>query len=279
MNRDRWFTAPGDWSLLPVVGEDAGKFLQGFCTNDVQKLALGATCEAFFTDVKAHVLAYAWVTRREAGFDVLLGSPRTAELAAHLDRYLIRERVTLETTEAPVAVLVVQGATEVPPSLATAAIGGLGAECVVAYGDAGATGDFAAALASAGLAELTPNDWHATRILARQPLDWIDIDEHHLPQEVDRDAAAISFTKGCYLGQEPVARIDALGHVNRLLRVVRVTRVVEAGAELMHEGRAVGRVTSCAATPEGAVALAYVRRAHAAPGTPLTIGDTSAVVV
>ena len=99
----------------------------------------------------------------------------------------------------------------------------------------------------------------------------MDITEKNLPQEVARDQLAIHFQKGCYLGQETVARIDALGHVNRLLVGVRFesSETPAVGTELSRQGKAVGAVTSSAWSPRlnAAVALAYVRRNCHEPNT------------
>jgi folate-binding protein YgfZ len=121
---------------------------------------------------------------------------------------------------------------------------------------------------------------HAVRNCSREPLEALriengfpdfgrDIGDKNLPQEVDRNDRAISFKKGCYLGQETVARIDALGHVNRLLRRVRFfgDRVPEAGTELAVGAKVVGAVTSATFSPayNAPLALAYVRRESAQP--------------
>jgi folate-binding protein YgfZ len=102
----------------------------------------------------------------------------------------------------------------------------------------------------------------------------VDFNEENLPQEVGRDSEAISFTKGCYLGQETVARIDALGHVNQRLASVRFfgTDVPAVGTELTRGGRIVGSVTSAAISPKlGApIALAMVRREGNSPGARLS---------
>jgi folate-binding protein YgfZ len=96
------------------------------------------------------------------------------------------------------------------------------------------------------------------------PLWGVDFDDSNLPQEIGRDAAAVSFRKGCYLGQETVARIDALGHVNKQLVQIQFSGEVvpSAGAGLSQEGQLVGRVTSAAWSPRvsAAIALAMVKR-------------------
>ena len=114
----------------------------------------------------------------------------------------------------------------------------------------------------------------AARIAAGMPCYGLDITDKTLPQEVARDARAISFTKGCYIGQETVARLDALGHVNKTLTRVRFTGrdVPPAGSELTLDGKPVGTITSAAYWPpfDTAIALAYLRRGANTPGTKLT---------
>jgi folate-binding protein YgfZ len=121
------------------------------------------------------------------------------------------------------------------------------------------------------------------RIEAGVPLFGRDITADNLPQEIGRDQVAISFTKGCYLGQETVARIDALGHVNRQLVGVRFegNEVPAVGTKLTAEGKEVGQVTSAAWSPKLAapLAIALVRRGHAKAGTRLTSASGDAVIV
>jgi folate-binding protein YgfZ len=121
------------------------------------------------------------------------------------------------------------------------------------------------------------------RLECGTPLFGIDVTDDNLPQEVNRDALAISFTKGCYLGQETVARIDAVGHVNRLLVGLRFSgsAIPAAGAPLLATGQPIGHVTSAAWSPRlnAPLALAYVRRNSAKPGTQLSSDSASAEVI
>ena len=114
----------------------------------------------------------------------------------------------------------------------------------------------------------------AVRIEAGFPLFGSDITDDNLPQEIGRNKQAICFTKGCYLGQETVARIDALGHVNRLLTRVKFAsaEVPSPGTELFASDKAVGKVTSACWSPLNGSPLAFalIRRAQSAPGTKLT---------
>ena len=145
-----------------------------------------------------------------------------------------------------------------------------------------------AALGNAGAIAADSAAFEAARLEAGTPLFDRDISDKNLPQEVDRDAQAISFTKGCYLGQETVARIDALGHVNRVLLGVRfdTTGVPSAGTEIFaadgaNQGAAIGAVTSAAYSPrlQAALALAYLRRGHTHAGTKLQSDFGSAEVI
>lgn len=250
------------WSLLRANGPDAGKFLQAFCTNDVLKLTDGHSCEAMFTDVKAHVVAYGWVIRwAEDRYEVLLGSNRAEALAAHLDRYLIREEVQLEPRACPAM-----------------SIGRFSNSPVAAFGpDIGC--ELGAPASDQWGRRLTHDEFERFRIRNAIPLDGVDVDDRNLPQEVDRNEHAISFTKGCYLGQEPVARIDALGRVNWLLRSLQIDGPPpERDDELLADGKPVARITSAVAIGSGSLALAYVRREHAEGGTELNLGGTRAIV-
>lgn len=253
------------WSAVEAAGPDAGKFLQNFCTNDVLKLVEGRSCEAMFTDVKAHVIAYAWVSRiGPERFVLLLASERAETLRAHLDRYLLREDAELK--------LIPPGAWKISNRRTddwNVPVAAFGEGCVASV-----------------LREppddrrlLPAEEFEALRIRLGVPRDGVDVDDRNLPQEVDRNEAAISFTKGCYLGQEPVARIDALGRVNWLLRGLTIDGPAPAaGSELTSQGKAVGRITSATATAGGAIALAYLRRGHTAGGTELLCGGVTASV-
>jgi len=133
-----------------------------------------------------------------------------------------------------------------------------------------------------GLVDVDPDTADVLRIEAGVPLHGRDVSADNLPQEVGRDDRAINFVKGCYLGQETVARIDALGHVNKLLKGLMMPEgpVPPVGAAIEAAGKTVGTITSAAFSPGWgrAVALAYVRASHAAEGTELRVlVETSAL--
>jgi folate-binding protein YgfZ len=107
---------------------------------------------------------------------------------------------------------------------------------------------------------LDADELERRRIEARVPRWGREIDERVLPAEAGLETTHVSFSKGCYPGQEPIARLHYRGKANRALRVLELADVPPYDAELTHEGKVVGRVTSAARRPDGSVvALAYVR--------------------
>jgi len=137
------------------------------------------------------------------------------------------------------------------------------------------------------LVDVDPGTADLSRIEAGTPHFGRDVTADNLPQEVGRDERAINFVKGCYLGQETVARIDALGHVNKVLKGLKLQDgpIPHAGATLEVDGKAAGKVTSVAYSPGWGrvLALAFVRTSFATEGTELRIdggnGSTAEAVV
>jgi folate-binding protein YgfZ len=134
-----------------------------------------------------------------------------------------------------------------------------------------------------GLAEVGGAEFDALRIEAGTPVFGKDVTEKNLPQEFARDDRAISFVKGCYLGQETVARIDALGHVNQVLKGLEIepgNECPEPGTGLEVEGKRVGVITSAAVSPSRGrpIALGMIRVGQATTGTTLRLawaGDSA----
>jgi tRNA-modifying protein YgfZ len=129
---------------------------------------------------------------------------------------------------------------------------------------------------TSGVVEVDEAEFHRLRIEAFFPWFGVDVNATHLPQEADRDRVAISFTKGCYLGQETVARLDALGQVQKKLVRFRITccEPPAQGTELRDGEKVVGRLTSVAADGSAQslvmnsfVALGFARRSHFEPGS------------
>jgi folate-binding protein YgfZ len=230
-----------------VRGPDAASYLQAMVSNDVEGLAIGDACEALLLTPKARVIAPLVVVRRGVDDFLLLTEPGLGE---RLRTTLIRSRFAAKCEierEEHSSVLVV-GREAPPGGIATPEYG------VAAY-----------ELIDEEIPSWTEIDDHeleVLRIRAGTPRVGREIDDRVLPAEAGLVERAISFTKGCYPGQEPVARLHYRGHANRGLRVLRLEtdEVPEYDAELVHGGKQVGRVTSAVAADGGVVALAYVRR-------------------
>lgn len=285
-------------------GTDAVAVLHKLCSNDIAGLQLGEGREAFVCTVQGKTLAHIWAFRAEDGLliDTVAGQGDT--LIAHLDRYIIREDVQLEnqSDQVTTGLLVGPASLEVlanswpeltPPSgVSQVAILGAAADAPqgwvrrLPWGDDTLQLVLPPMIAATGrsLADHADLDaWNAYRIELGLPLFGQDISDTNLPQEVGRDEHAISFEKGCYLGQETVARIDAMGHVNRHLCGLRFDAAArpEPGQDVSAAGKVVGQLTSVCHSPllQAPLALAYVRREHAVPGARLECPAGEAEVV
>jgi tRNA-modifying protein YgfZ len=129
-----------------------------------------------------------------------------------------------------------------------------------------------AALEEAGAVPVSEAAAHCLRIEHGRPRYGVDLDETVIPQEAGLNERAVSFTKGCYVGQETVARLHYRGKPNRRLCGLRLSALAEPGDELQFEGRAVGRVSSVAPSPRfGPIALGLVRR-EAPVGATVSVG-------
>jgi folate-binding protein YgfZ len=265
-----------NWSSLSLTGTDRYSFLHNFCTNDIKRLSPGTSCEAFFTNVKGKIIGHGLVTCRENEL-VIIGEPNQATtLIDHLDRYILREDVRLHDETNSRVYFLVEGQ-QFPVDFFGIAV--QAADWYEARGRSFQVIEIPASDAEQVKERLVANfvicnaAFEIKRIEAGIPLFGVDFDDRNFPQEVARDKDAISFTKGCYLGQETVARIDALGHVNQQLVGARFSGEVvpEKGTQLAHSGKPVGQVTSAifSLKLQAALALAMVRREQSAIGTRL----------
>jgi len=283
---------------LRVSGPDAAKFLHNVTTNDIKRLPAGRGCEAFVTSLQGKTLAYVLVHAVPGGFLVRADADGLGLARPHLQKYGIFDDVEMADDDGSVEChLVGPGAADrlaregaEPPEgreLATIAtrFRGLDVLCIreSPTGRSGftliASGPDAAGLIDSlrdgDAPELDIEAFEALRIEAGTPVFGREVTEKNLPQEIARDDRTISFVKGCYLGQETVARLDALGHVNKILKGLRFAPgdpVPTAGSTLEADGKVVGTITSTAFSPGwgAAVGLGIVRVAHAAPGATLT---------
>ena len=287
--------------LIELRGEDRVRWLDGMISGDVQALesaAPGAGCYATLLTNRGAIVADLHVARFENAY--LLESLRSElpKIVETLERYVIADDVELLDRSADFATLGLEGPAA-PAVLEKATAGRIselaeedwaestigGREVLVGgFGFSGERGfqirmkpeDLGAVEEALGVASggdvLVRGDFEALEIMrieAGLPALGRELDEEVLPPEA-RLERAISTSKGCYVGQEIVARLRARGQVNHLLVGLRIEspELPEVGLELRAAGRVTGELTSVARSPtEGPIALGYVRREHAEAGT------------
>lgn len=298
---------------IRLAGKDRGEFLHGLVTNTINTLQPGEGVYAVFTTPKAKILGDAVVSCLAESLWLAVPGEIAATMASHLDRHLFTADVTIEdntdrfaclSLQGPAAQKVLEAAVPgvVPPAPYGVWEGAWKDHPLLVVGGA-STGEegydlFLPVEESISLWEslmefgkpwgLQPFGLEALEILrieAGIPRYGAELDDTVIPLEARLDHA-ISYTKGCYVGQETIARIHYQGHVNRVLVGLKVegTTAPSQGDVLYKEGQEVGRVTSAVFSPmlSTVLALGYAKRAASEPGTVLTVlggsGEAQAVV-
>ncbi len=274
---------------LVLTGPDVAEYLQGQLTNDVEALAPGEGCYAALLDRKGHVQADMRVLRAGAEEIWLDTEPEALPLVhRHLDMYRIGRDVAVEdaTGERALFSLIGPHSAELAaapplPEHACEELSAHGVDCLAA-GTADGIDLFApqadaerlrAALLEAGAAEVAAEAAEILRIEAGVPRFGAEIGPETMPAEAGIVERAVSFEKGCYIGQEPVARLHYRGRPNRRLRGLRLSAPAAPGEALRLGEREVGRIGSTCVSPAfGPIALAVVRR-EAEPGDELAVGE------
>lgn len=292
-----------DHCLLGLNGPDRVSFLQGMASNDVAGLSPGQGIFAAFTDVNGKILADVKIFCTEKEFFLQLKEPLKEKILAHLDRYLIADEVEITDLSGTYGILSLQG-----PKSTELLEGLLGTKTLP--GNELDHGEFQAGTRKIRIARAThtgetgydlwvaagdlrtvaksipekgqgfPTQWVGTqaqevlRIEAGISRYGVDMDDNNLILETGLDQA-VSFDKGCYLGQEVTERIHSRGHVNKRLVgiILDGDSPAQRGDPIEAGGKEVGKITSSTQSPllHRPIALGYVQRAYLTPGTPLTI--------
>jgi folate-binding protein YgfZ len=296
---------------VEVSGKDAPSFLHNLCSNDIVNMPLGAGCEAFFCTIRAKVVAYVFIYHvRLAGgqdafwIDTVPGG--NEKLVAHLNRYIIAEQVEVADRTAEFAQFHLAGpnakavlaralADDVPDLEQhqhmertfgvsvhsnirrndVLGVPGFDIVCLKPL-----AGGLTRMLTDSGAKLAGPEAYELLRIEAGMPEYGKDIDEDRFAFDVGRTAQAISYNKGCYLGQEPIVMArDRAGHAPRTLLGLELAGNAPAPprAKVFHAGEEVGFVTSSVNSPKmaRAIALAYLRYGHQTPGTVMEVETTT----
>lgn len=286
---------------IRVTGEDRARLLHAMTTQEVQSLTPGHGCYAFFLNAQGRILGDVNIFCRE-DFFLLDTEPETRQkLFDHIERYIIADDVTLEDATGEMATVAIEG------PQAAAVLDRLGAPIpeadyvtrawsgaiVARVSSTGAGGyfifllpakklDLIAALDAAGIEEATPEDARTVRIEHGKPRYGEEISERYLVQETGQ-LHAVSFSKGCYLGQEIVERVRSRAQIHRVLRRLAIDALEPppAGTKLKSGDADSAEIASAVYSPAlGKVAaLAYVRTQFAEPGTELRLGDARVVVL
>ena len=266
---------------LRLGGGDAAEFLQGQVTNDVEALAPGQGCYAALLSHKGKMRAdmrilrgpdWIWIDCEPQALGAILGTVRT---------YGIGREVTVSDATAGEAILSLLGPAAAaaldaePPPAEHAFVEGrhglyvrtdAGVDVICQAADADAVRE------ALGVEPVSDEAAECLRIERGRPRFGIDVDSDTIPQEAGLNERAVSFTKGCYVGQETVARLHYKGRPNRHLRGLRLAEPAATGDEIRLGERVVGTIGSTVESPvHGPIALALLRR-EAEPGATVTVG-------
>lgn len=288
-----------DLGVVEVTGRDRTTFLHAMLSNDVKSLAAGRGATAAFLDVHGKVQALLTLWALEDRVLVLTPPGESAKTIQALDHYLFSEKAYLKDVTGERALVMLAGPDAAPlvekltgataPATAWDNIAARLAETEVRLvrggGETGEAEVWIVAAASdgervrralleAGALPVETTAWESLRIEAGTPQFGSDVDTTVLLPEIPIERL-VSYTKGCYIGQEVVVRIRDRGHVNRHLRGLLIDGATPppAGSLVLADGAEIGRVTSATWSfgLERPIALAFVRRQHADPGTPVTV--------
>jgi len=277
-------------AMVELSGRDAREFLHNLCSQDVKNLPVGGSREAFLTTTKARVIAHFWIWHRRENVLLLdFAASQGAKVREHLNRHLISEQVEIVDPMGWKSLLRVVGP-KAAEMLASAGLvptrphpltGFEGCDQFL-FDDDNDAGELYQRLLDAGAVPGDPETYTVLRIEAGLPEFGIDIDEDRLAMEVNRPQA-ISYTKGCYLGQETIVMARDRGQVNRLLVGIRIPSEPECprgaippATKIFRNGAEVGHITSSVLSPrmQSVIALAYLRRGNWDAGTEVVIEPT-----
>ncbi len=275
---------------LALTGSQTKSFLQGQVTNDVEALTAGQGCYAAFLTPKGKMLGDLRIL--DTAEELLLDTERVAlqELFNMVRRFCIGYDVALHkrTLQSGLVSLIgpaaeqvigIAGLPDAEHAHVLGALDGVNARMIRTdlgidlLCEADDTARLLSQLSSLGVPTVSECVAECVRIEHGRPRYGIDLDDGVIPQEAGLNERAVSFTKGCYVGQETVARLFYRGKPNRHLRGLRLAEPVPPGAHVSFGGRPVGRATSVADSPAlGPIALALIRR-EAPPGSAVEVGS------
>ncbi len=289
-----------DRGKIRLTGEDRHRLLHAITTNDIQGLAAGSGCYAFFLNAQGRILGDANVFNPGDSLLLDVEPELTAKLFEHIDKYIIADDVMLSDETSQWAAISVEGPNSedalksLPVPIPEQAFNTLPWRdgFVAAVSASGLLGfrlfvpvaqkpSLIAELQAAGVPEADALAVKTVRLEHGKPRYGEDITERYLAQETNQ-MQAVSFAKGCYLGQEIVERVRSRAQIHRILTPIRLrTNVVPpAATKLAMEGKDIGEITSAAYSPvlNEVAALAYLRREQIQTKAEMTVSGSSELV-
>jgi folate-binding protein YgfZ len=296
-----WFLEP-DLAVMAVRGKDRLDWLNRMATNDLADKKPGQGCYAFVTNVQGRIVSDLFILVGDSEITVVLPKQRLEAARAYLDKYIIMEDVELHpspnaevmrlsgpnSAEIAAAIGFNAGAEQEAMDHVTAALTAgvrlvrdnfAGLESFILVVDGGESESLRSQLGENGCAPCSLEALETLRIGAGRPSFGVDFDESSLPAETSQEERAVSYAKGCYIGQEVVARMHSHGGPARRLVGLRIEDVpsLSLPADVLADERTVGLLTSAVHLDAagGVIGLATVKRDHAEIGHQLQIGGAT----
>jgi tRNA-modifying protein YgfZ len=274
----------GDRGVLVVTGSDRLSWLQGLLTNDVVALPMGGVCEAAYLTPQGRMITDLRVFNLADGVWLDVPAPLAEALFTRLNALLFSEDARITNRSSDLIIVEVHGprAPEMVAGLAMIRADAFDLPGFTAFVPAVGVEAFVHELTARGVPDINLETLDIIRIEAGRPAFLVDMDEQTIPLEAGLEERAISFTKGCYVGQEVIVRVMQRGggRVARRLVGLRLGKgTLPKGGELISSGdRPIGRLTSAAWSPtvEVGIALGYVHRDFTEPGTVVNVGTPPA---
>lgn len=270
---------------IRVTGSEAVQFLNGLITNDIKNATENSWLPAVFTTVQGRLIGAVRITRLGEGFLIDTEAASHEAVLKTISRFTLAGDFQVTDVSSEMSLVTVQGkrAPEVIKSVENVLVisathtGEHGFDLLFDSRDSESLID---RLIAGGATRVSLDTFETLRIEAGIPRHGQDMDETNVVLEANLDEA-ISYTKGCYLGQEIIIRIKHRGHVAKKLSGLKFDEPVESGAAIASpDGKEIGRVTSATYSPklDSPIALGYVRYEYLAPGTAVKAGDVSGTV-
>jgi folate-binding protein YgfZ len=270
-------------SRIRVTGSEAVRFLNGLITNDMNAVVEDRWLPAVFPNVQGRLIgAVRIVGEKEGGFLIDTENASHEAVLKTISRFTLAGDFRVADVTSEVALLTVQGRGSSQliddlPVIPATHTGEAGFDLLI---DADKSAAITQKLIDAGAQSVSPETFEILRIEAGTARHGVDMDETNVVLEANLDDA-ISYTKGCYLGQEIIVRIKHRGHVAKKLTGMKFDNPVEVGATVVStEGKEVGRLTSVTYSPKlnSTIALGYVRYEYLPAGTTVKAGDITGTV-